>query len=140
MKSVVAELLEWAKAKKDVVDMLMDLREINPESVPINFLLPIPGTRLADRDISELTPEYCLKGALSCKTDDFKIRLFDVQRDVKFISKELSRLLFKVVDSIFASGYLTAGGQGIDADNENDRRSRIYRRNWNRQMKNNRES
>lgn len=41
--------------------MLMDLKAISPESVPINFLLPIPGTRLADRDISGLTPEYCMK-------------------------------------------------------------------------------
>ena len=54
-------IVGMGESKEDIVDMLMDLREINPESVPINFLLPIPGTKLADRDISELTPEYCMK-------------------------------------------------------------------------------
>ena len=54
-------IVGMGESKEDIVDMLMDLREINPESVPINFLLPIPGTKLADRDISELTPDYCMK-------------------------------------------------------------------------------
>ena len=32
------------ESKEDVVDMLLELREIQPEALPINFLLPIPGT------------------------------------------------------------------------------------------------
>ena len=34
------------ESKEDIVDMLLDLREIQPEALPINFLLPIPGTPL----------------------------------------------------------------------------------------------
>ena len=107
-------IVGMGESKEDVVDMLMDLREINPESVPINFLLPIPGTRLADRDISELTPEYCLKvlclARLMIPKSDIRCA---AGREVYF--KGIEPTLFKVVDSIFASGYLTAGGQGIDA-------------------------
>ena len=107
-------IIGMGESKEDVVDMLMDLREINPESVPINFLLPIPGTRLADRDISELTPEYCLKvlclARLMISKSDIRCA---AGREVYF--KGIEPTLFKVVDSIFASGYLTAGGQGIDA-------------------------
>ena len=43
------------ESKEDVVDMLMELREIQPEALPINFLLPIKGTPLGDKDISGLT-------------------------------------------------------------------------------------
>ena len=91
----------------------MDLIAISPESVPINFLLPIPGTRLADRDISGLTPEYCMKvlclARLMIPKSDIRCA---AGREVYF--KGIEPELFKVVDSIFASGYLTAGGQGID--------------------------
>ncbi len=45
----------------DVVDMLLELREIAPQALPINFLLPIPGTPLEHTDTSGLTTEYCLK-------------------------------------------------------------------------------
>ncbi len=89
------------------------IREINPESVPINFFLPIKGTRLADRDISGLTQEYCLKvlclARLMVPKSDIRCA---AGREVYF--KGIEPTLFKVVDSIFASGYLTAGGQGID--------------------------
>ena len=54
-------IIGMGESKEDVVDMLLDLKEINPEALPINFLIPIKGTPLQDRDTSNLTPEYCLK-------------------------------------------------------------------------------
>ncbi|MBR2057411.1 MAG: biotin synthase BioB, partial [Fibrobacter sp.] len=54
-------IIGMGETPEDVVDMLFELLEINPDSVPINFLLPVEGTRLAERDISALTPEYCIK-------------------------------------------------------------------------------
>lgn len=106
-------IIGMGESKEDVIDMLMDLKAISPESVPINFLLPIPGTRLADRDISGLTPEYCMKvlclARLMIPKSDIRCA---AGREVYF--KGIEPELFKVVDSIFASGYLTAGGQGID--------------------------
>ena len=67
-------IIGMGESKEDVVDMLMDLKAISPESVPINFLLPIPGTRLADRDISGLTPGILHEGTLPGKTDDPEVR------------------------------------------------------------------
>lgn len=32
-------IIGMGENREDVVDMLMDVKEINPESVPINFLL-----------------------------------------------------------------------------------------------------
>lgn len=107
-------IIGMGETKEDVADMLLDLREINPESVPINFLLPIPGTRLAARDVSGLTPEYCMRvlclARLMLPKSDIRCA---AGREVYF--KGIEQQLFCVVDSIFASGYLTAGGQGIDA-------------------------
>ena len=37
MKSAVVGSLVWGESKEDVVDMLLELREINPEAIPINF-------------------------------------------------------------------------------------------------------
>ena len=39
-------IIGMGESKEDVVDMLLELREIQPEALPINFLLPIKGTRL----------------------------------------------------------------------------------------------
>ena len=100
------------KRKEDVVDMLLELREIQPEALPINFLLPIPGTPLGDADISGLTTEYCMKvlclARLLVPQSDIRCA---AGREVYFKGEE--KKLLSVVDSIFASGYLTADGQGI---------------------------
>ena len=54
-------IIGMGESKEDVVDMLLELREIQPEALPINFLLPIPGTPLENADLSTLTPSYCMK-------------------------------------------------------------------------------
>lgn len=105
-------IIGMGESKEDVVDMLLDLREIKPEALPINFLIPIPGTPLADADTSPLTPAYCLK--VLCLA-----RLMVPQADIRCAAgreiyfKGREKELLTVVNSIFASGYLTADGQGI---------------------------
>ncbi|MDR2740494.1 MAG: biotin synthase BioB [Treponema sp.] len=97
----------------DVADMFFELRGINPQSVPVNFLLPLKGTALEGTGTAHLTPEYCLK--VLCLA-----RLMLPRSDIRCAAgrevylKGHEREMFKAVDSIFASGYLTAGGQGID--------------------------
>jgi len=107
-------IIGMGETKEDVIDMLFELKEINPESVPINFLLPVKGTRLAERDISALTPEYCIKvlclARLMLPKSDIRCA---AGREVYFKGHE--KTLFKIADSIFASGYLTEGGQSLEA-------------------------
>jgi biotin synthase len=97
----------------DVVDMLLDIRTINPQSVPINFLIPLKGTPLEQADTSHLSPEYCLKVLCLAR---LLMPMSDIRcaagREVYLRGKEEE--LFRVADSIFAAGYLTAGGQNID--------------------------
>ena len=99
--------------REDVVDMLMELREIQPEALPINFLLPIPGTPLEHADMSVLSTAYCMKVLCLAR---LLVPKADIRcaagREVYFKGEE--KKLLSVVDSIFASGYLTEGGQGIE--------------------------
>lgn len=105
-------IIGMGESKEDVADMLLELREIQPQAIPINFLLPIPGTPLEHIDTSKLTPAYCMKvlclARLLVPKADLRCA---AGREVYFKGEE--KTLLRVVDSIFASGYLTAGGQGI---------------------------
>lgn len=105
-------IIGMGESKEDVVDMLLELREIRPEALPINFLLPIPGTPLEHADMSALTTAYCMKvlclARLLVPQSDIRCA---AGREIYFKGEEKNLLRF--VDSIFASGYLTAGGQGI---------------------------
>ncbi len=105
-------IIGMGESKEDVVDMLLELREIRPEALPINFLLPIQGTPLENADISTLTTSYCMKvlclARLLVPESDLRCA---AGREIYFKGEEKN--LLRVVNSIFASGYLTAGGQGI---------------------------
>ena len=105
-------IIGMGESREDVVDMLMELREIQPEALPINFLLPIPGTPLEHADMSVLSTAYCPKVLCLAR---LLVPKADIRcaagREVYFKGEEKN--LLRVVDSIFASGYLTAGGQGI---------------------------
>ena len=105
-------IIGMGESKEDVVDMLLELREIQPEALPINFLLPIPGTPLEHADMSVLSTAYCMKVLCLAR---LLVPKADIRcaagREVYFKGEE--KTLLRVVDSIFVSGYLTAGGQGI---------------------------
>ena len=105
-------IIGMGESREDVVDMLMELREIQPEALPINFLLPSPGTPLEHADMSVLSTAYCMKVLCLAR---LLVPKADIRcaagREVYF--KDEENMLLRVVDSIFASGYLTAGGQGI---------------------------
>ncbi|MDR1931951.1 MAG: biotin synthase BioB [Spirochaetales bacterium] len=106
-------IIGMGETAADAADMLFEIREINPQSVPVNFLIPIAGTGLANMDTSRLTPEYCLK--VLCLA-----RLLLPQKDIRCTAgrelylKGREKEMLMIADSIFASGYLTAGGQSID--------------------------
>lgn len=106
-------IIGMGEDKRDVVDMLFELQAINPQAVPINFFIPIAGTALADTDTSCLSAEYCLKVLCLAR---ILIPKADIRcaagREIYLKGKE--KWMFYAVDSIFASGYLTAQGQGID--------------------------
>lgn len=106
-------IVGMGEGDEDVVDMLLEIRGLEPQAVPINFLTPVKGTPLENADTSKLTPEYCVK-VLSL------VRLLIPRADIrcaagreKYIHHR-QRFMFNAANSIFAAGYLTTGGQSID--------------------------
>ncbi len=96
----------------DIVDMLLALRELQPQAVPINFLIPIAGTPSEGLD-TKLNPRKCLK-VLSLA------RFLNPRSEVRaaggweYHLRTLKPLALYVVDSIFATGYLTTEGTSVD--------------------------
>ena len=95
----------------DIIDMLISLREIRPQAVPINFLIPIEGTPFGGLDTG-LNPRKCLK--ILCLT-----RFLTPQSEVRaaggweYHMRELKPLALYAADSIFVTGYLTTGGTSV---------------------------
>ena len=92
----------------DVIDVLMELREIGPDSIPINFLIPIEGTPLEGLNL--LTPNQCLRQLALARllNPSAEIRIAG-GREVHLRSMQAMGLY--AANSIFVDGYLTTPGQ-----------------------------
>ncbi|MDY7222315.1 biotin synthase BioB [Halalkalibacterium halodurans] len=103
------------ETKEDVVDMAFQLRELDADSIPVNFLHAIDGTPL--QGVHELTPIYCLKVLALfryvCPTKEIRI---SGGREVNL--KSLQPLGLYAANSIFIGDYLTTAGQEETADHQ----------------------
>jgi biotin synthase len=97
----------------DVVEMAFALREMQVESIPLNFLNPIDGTPLASR--RQLNPRYCLKALCM-------LRLVNPASEIRIAGGRemhlgsLQALGLYVANSVFVGDYLTTKGQAPEAD------------------------
>ncbi len=97
--------------REDVLSVCEALRELEPESIPVNFLHPVPGTPL--EGIPELGPAQCLR--LLCL-----MRYFNPRSEIRVGGgrevqlREHQALALYPANSIFVSGYLTTPGQAAD--------------------------
>jgi biotin synthase len=93
--------------------MAMELRALEAESIPVNFLNPIDGTPLADQN--DLNPRDCLKTLamfrLTNPTSEIRIA---GGRELHLGSMQCLGLY--AANSIFVGDYLTTEGQAPDAD------------------------
>lgn len=101
------------ETEADVVDLFLALREVRPEAIPVNFLIPVAGTPFAQRG-GQLTPEGCLR-VLTL------VRLLHPAASIRMAGgrehhlRSLQAMALCVADSLFVGGYLTEPGQGRDA-------------------------
>jgi biotin synthase len=106
-------IIGMGERRRDVVDLAMALRDLNVESIPVNFLNPIDGTPLAGR--WELNPRYCLK-VLSM------FRMVNPTSELRIAGGRelhlgsLQPLGLYPANSIFVGDYLTTKGQAAEAD------------------------
>ncbi|MGD3110985.1 biotin synthase BioB [Streptomyces sp. YGL11-2] len=92
----------------DLVDVVFALRELDPDSVPVNFLIPFEGTPLAEE--WNLTPQRCLRilAMVRFVCPDVEVRLAG-GREVHL--RSMQPLALHLVNSIFLGDYLTSEGQ-----------------------------
>ena len=106
-------LFGMGETDTDVLDTGYALRALEPDSVPINFLIPIEGTPLAG--LNELTPQRCLR-ILAV------FRLLFPRSEVRIAGgrevhlRSLQPLGLYLANSIFIGDYLTTKGQAAEAD------------------------
>ncbi len=97
----------------DVVELALRLGELQAEAVPVNFLLPIAGTRL--EGCSRLNPRYCLKVLVLFRLANPRGELrIAAGREVHL--GPLQPLGFYPANSIFVGDYLTTKGQPPEED------------------------
>lgn len=93
---------------EDLIDLAMALREVKPDSIPLNSLHPVPGTPL--EHCRQLTPQRCLK--VLCLFRFLHPRTeIRVAGGREFNLRSLQPLALYVADSLFVGGYLTTPGQ-----------------------------
>jgi len=105
-------IIGMGETPQDVVDMAFALRDLEVDSLPVNFLHPIDGTPLAGRN--ELTPGYCLRALCL-------FRFTNPEAEIRVAGgRELNLGWFQSLalypaNSIFVEGYLTTPGQAAAA-------------------------
>ncbi|MBI2917843.1 MAG: biotin synthase BioB [Chloroflexi bacterium] len=96
------------ESEQDIIEVGHALRDLNPESLPVNFLQPIPGTPL--EKVNYLTPIQCLR--VLCL-----VRFLNPRSELRVAGgreshlRSLQPLALYPANSIFVSGYLTTPGQ-----------------------------
>jgi biotin synthase len=103
------------ESDEDLVDVVFALRELDPDSVPVNFLIPFEGTPLGGA--WSLTPQRCLRilAMVRFVCPDVEVRLA-AGREIHL--RTLQPLALHLVNSIFLGDYLTSEGQAGKADLE----------------------
>ncbi len=99
---------------RDRIDMASTLREIGPDSVPINFLIPVKGTRLGGR--ARLDPFEALKiiSLFRFMLPDKEIRVCGGR--VQTLGEFHPMIFSAGADGILSGNYLTTTGRSFGDD------------------------
>lgn len=101
-------IVGMGESDEDLIDLAMALREVKPDSIPINTLHPVAGTPL--EHCHDLTPTRCLK--VLCL-----FRFLHPKTEIRIAGgrehnlRSLQPLALYPADSVFVNGYLTTPGQ-----------------------------
>ena len=100
---------------EQLVEALFALREMDSDSIPVNFLMPFDGTPY--ENTWNLTPMQCVRILAMARfvCPDKEIRIAG-GREMHL--RSLQGLALQVANSIFLGDYLTSEGQAADADLE----------------------
>jgi biotin synthase len=102
-------IIGLGEGKEGVAELFMELKKLGPDSIPVNFYIPVSGTPLENKG-EKLTPQYCLKALCLARfsNPDSDIRAAGGR---EYHLRSMQGLALYAANSIFVSGYLTTGGQ-----------------------------
>lgn len=109
-------IVGMGESHEDLLDVAYELRELGSESIPVNFLVPIPGNDVIDPLCGgePLTPTFCLR--LLCV-----MRLINPTAEIRMAAgreihlRSLQAMALEPANSLFIDGYLlTRGTDAID--------------------------
>jgi biotin synthase len=106
-------IVGMGETHEELVDVALALRELRPDSVPVNFLMPFEGTPLAGH--FDLTPTHCLRvlALFRFVFPDVEVRIAG-GREMHL--RSLQGLGLHIANSIFLGDYLTSEGGPGSAD------------------------
>jgi len=102
-------ILGMGETDRDVVEVAFKLRELETPSIPVNFLIPIEGNRIADD--GSLDPERCLRALCL-------LRFVNPAAEIRVAGgreghlRAMQVLSLYPANSLFVGGYLTTRGDG----------------------------
>jgi biotin synthase len=100
-------IVGMGESDDDLIELAMALRDVRPDSIPLNMLHPVSGTPLEHCD--DLTPQRCLK--VLCL-----FRFLHPRTEIRIAGgrehnlRSLQPLALYPADSVFVNGYLTTPG------------------------------
>jgi biotin synthase len=113
METCCGGIVGLGEAEEDVIDLAYALRQLEVDSVPVNFLDPRPGTPLAVA--GRIAPAEALK--VLCM-----FRFLHPRADLRVAGgrevtlRSMQAMALYPANSIFTSGYLTTGGNQLEED------------------------
>jgi len=115
LKTCSGGIVGMGETDDDVIDLALALRELDVRSVPVNFLIPVPGTRF--ETVRALDPRRCLRILCLYRflLPSQEIRIAG-GREVHLRSMQVMGLY--PANSIFIGDYLTTQGAAARADLE----------------------
>lgn len=108
MKPCSGGIVGMGEEKEDLVELAFELREQDPEIVPINFLVPVPGTPLENE--GDITTEESLK-ALSMFRYVLPESDLTISAGREWHLGPAQKKALKVGTSLFIGDYLTTKGE-----------------------------
>lgn len=100
-------IVGMGESNNDILDVAYSLRDMEVPSIPVNFLIPIPGNPLYD--FNQLTPERCLR--ILCV-----FRFINPRAEIRMAGgreghlRGLQTLALYPANSLFIEGYLVTRG------------------------------
>ncbi len=120
-------LIGMGETLEDRVDLALALKEVDSDSIPLNFLDPRKGTAL--EHLKKLSPQECLK-ALAMFRFVHPTKEIRVAGGREACLGSMQVLSLYIANSIFTNGYLTTQGQGKNADIKMIEDAGFYVENW----------